>query len=148
MALMYPSYIWSGSPIYRSARTSTDSNQLTSVGETFTVTAAQLTLNAVLGSIRVPAGAEIAFVQLTSTDIDTNGSPTVTLSIGDVDDDDRLLLANTIGQTGAVPVGPTIATTGMGYRYPAETLVQIKVKVAPATAAAGTLGYIVHYVSQ
>lgn len=137
-----------GVATYRSAKTSTDSNQLTSVGETITVSAAQLTLGAVFGNIRVPRGAEMAFVQLDATDLDTNGSPTLTLEIGDAGDTDRLLAANTIGQTGAVPVGPTIAKTGFGYKYTDETLVTVRVAVAPATGAAGTIKYIVHYVSQ
>lgn len=147
MALLMPNTV-AGVSVNRPAKTSTDSNQLTSVGEAISVTAAQLTLGALFGSIRVPKGAEIAFVQLDATDLDTGGSPAITLEIGDAGDTDRLLAANSIGQTGAAPVGPTIAKTGIGYRYADETLVQVRVAVAPATAAAGTIKYIVHYVSQ
>lgn len=137
-----------GTPVNRTAKTSTDSNQLTAVGETISVSAAQLTLGAAFGNIRVPAGAEIAFVQLDATDMDTNGTPLITLSIGDAAGATRLLAANTIAQTGAAPVGPTIAKGGLGYRYTTETLVQVYVAAIPATAAAGTISYAVHYVSQ
>lgn len=139
--------IAAGTTVNRSAKTSTNSNELVVVGESIAVTAAQLTLNALFGNIKIPKNAEIAWVMLDSTDIDTNGSPLVTLSIGDATVDDRLLAANSIGQTGAAVVGPTIAKTGFGYQYTAETLVQVKVKAAPGTAAAGTIKYAVAYVS-
>lgn len=130
------------------AKTSTDSNQLTFAGEVITVATTQLTLGTLLGNIVVPKGAEIAFVQLDATDLDTNGTPTLTLEIGDAGDTDRLLAANAIGQTGAAVVGPTIAKTGFGYRYAEETLVSVRVAVAAATAAAGTIKYSIAYVSQ
>lgn len=147
MALFMPTST-GGTAVARPAKTSTDSNQLTSVAESISVTAAQLTLGAVFGNIRVPKGAEIAFVQLAATDLDTNGTPLVTLEIGDTSDTDRLLTANTAGQTGAAPVGPSIATAGFGYRYTEETLISVRVAAIPATAAAGTIKYAVHYVSQ
>lgn len=147
MALFMPTSV-GGVAVNRTAKTSTDSNQLTSVAEAISVTAAQLTLGALFGNIRVPKGAEIAFVQLDATDLDTGGSPSITLEVGDAGDTDRLLAANAIAQTGAAPVGPTIAKTGFGYRYPDETLIQVRVAAAPATAAAGTIKLAVHYVSQ
>ncbi|MBJ7410128.1 MAG: hypothetical protein JHD15_07140 [Phenylobacterium sp.] len=149
MARMMPSSTAGVNPTFNvAAKTSTDSNQLTVVGEAITVTAAQLTLNALFGNVRVPKGAEIAWVMLDVDDLDTNGSPTITLSIGDTGDDDRLLTANTAGQTGAVPVGPTVAKAGFGYRYTDETLISVKVKAAPATAAGGVIRYLVAFVSQ
>lgn len=135
-----------GVAIARTAKTSTDSNQLTSAGEAITVTAGQLTLGALFGNVRVPKGAEIAFVQLDADDLDTGTA--ITLEVGDAGDTDRLLVANTIAQTGAAPVGPTIAKTGFGYRYAEETLISVRVAAAPTTAAGGVIRYIVHYVSQ
>jgi hypothetical protein len=136
-----------GTAVARTAKTSTDSNQLTAIGESIAVTAAQLTLGAAFGNIRVPKGAEIAFVQLGATDLDS--STGITLSIGDASANARLMVANAIAQTGAVPVGPSIATAGFGYKYTDETLVQVYVAVAPTgTPAAGTIKYAVYYVSQ
>ena len=137
-----------GVALARTARTSTDSNLLVSVGETINVTAIQLTLGALFGNIRVPKGAEIAFVQLDATDLDTNGTPLITLEVGDAVNTARLLTANAVAQTGAAPVGPTIAKTGFGYRYTDETLVQVRVAAIPGTAAAGSVKYAIHYISQ
>jgi hypothetical protein len=144
MAKAFPAY--SSTAALKPAKTSTDSNQVVFAGQTIAAVAGDLTLNALLGGIVVPKGAEIVYVMITSTDIDTNGTPLVTLSIGDTGDDDRLLTANTVGQAGGV-VGPTIATTGFGYQYTAETTIQVKVKAIPATAAAGTITWGVGYVS-
>lgn len=146
MAKMMPK-VTAGVSVARTAKTSTDSNLLVVEGEEIAVTAAQLTLGALFGNIKVPKGAQIAWVMLDATDLDTGGSPAITLSIGDVGDDDRLLTANTIAQSGATVVGPTIAKTGFGYTYPDETLVQVKVAVIPATAAGGTIKYLVAFVS-
>lgn len=145
MAQMMPT-IAAGTAKARTAKTSTDSNQLIVVGETITVTGAQLTLGALFGNVRLPKGAEVAWVMLDSTDIDSATS--VTLEIGDAGDTDRLLAANTIGQTGAAVVGPTIAKTGFGYKYTDETLVQVRVAAAPGTPVAGTIKYLIGYVSQ
>lgn len=109
-----------GVAVARTAKTSTDSNQLIVEGEEIAVTGAQLTLGALFGNIRVPKGAQVLWVQLDATDLDTNGSPTITLEIGDAGDTDRLLAANTIAQSGAAVVGPTIAKTGFGYTQPAR----------------------------
>src|SRR5690606_31952966 len=131
------------------AKTSTASNAVVFSGESIGVVAADLTLGAVLGHVVLPKGAEVLYVMLDATDLDTNGAPTITLSIGDADDDDRLLAASDAGQAGGDPVGPTIAKTGFGHQYEEEALVQVKVKAAPATAAAtGTIKYGVAYVSQ
>lgn len=127
------------------AKTSASRGQVCFAGEEITVTAAGLTLSALFGNIRVPKGAVIIGASLMSTDIDTGGSPAAVLAIGDTGDDDRLIAGATVGQAGGVD--KDIETTGYGYQYTAETLVQVKVKTAPATAAAGTLTYGVTYVS-
>ena len=130
--------------IARPARTSTDSNQTTFAGETIAVTTAQLTLGALFGTVRVPKGAEIVGASLSSTDIDSGTA--VTMELGDAGDTDRLLVASTIGQAGGV--NTAIALTGYGYLYPDETLIQVRIAVAPGTAVAGTIRYGVTYVSQ
>lgn len=135
-----------GTAVARTARTSTDSNQLIAVGESITVTAAQLTLNALFGNIRVPKNAEIVDVMFYASDLDT-GTPAIVFTMGDAGDVDRLMTANTGAQSGAVPY-TGIAATGFGYKYTDETLIQLQCSVIPATAAAGTLKYVVRYVSQ
>lgn len=118
------------------AKTSTDSNQLTYAGGRIPVLAAQQTVGAVFGTIRVPKGAEIARVTV-------SGPTGVTFEVGDAADTDRLLAATAAA---TAPVSG-IATTGYGYRYAEETL--ISVRIAAATAAVdGTIVYSVEYVSQ
>lgn len=129
----------------RPSKTSTSSGQVCFVGEEITVTAAQLTLNALFGSIKIPKGAVVIGSHVMSTDVDTNGSPAVILAVGDSGTANRLLSGATVGQAGGLY--NTLATTGYAYQYTAETLVQIKVTTAPATAAAGTLTYGVTYVT-
>lgn len=145
MAKAFPAFT-AGAAVISPAKTSTDSNQLLGVGQTITVTAAQLTLGARLGGIAVPKGAEMVAVMLDATDLDS--STGITLSVGDAADNDRFLLANTIAQTGAVPVGPTIAKTGFGYQFAEETIVGVYVAVAPSgTPADGTVKLLLQYVS-
>lgn len=127
------------------AKTSASRGQVVFAGEEITVTAGQLTLNALFGSIKVPKGAVYLGAFLLSTDIDTNGAPAVVLGVGDSVDDDRLIAGATIGQAGGIDVG--LETTGFGVLATAETTLQVKVKTAPATAAGGTISYGVLYVS-
>lgn len=142
MARAFPSTPTNG--VARPAKTSTDSNQVIFAGETIAVTAGQLTLGALFGTVRVPKGAEIVGASVSSTDIDSGTA--VTMEVGDAGDTDRLLVASNIGQAGGV--NTAIAATGYGYRYPDETLVQVRIAVAPGTAVAGTIRYGIHYVSQ
>lgn len=134
----------SGNTTPRPAKTSTSAGQVCFVGEEVTVTAAQLTLNALFGSIKLPKGAVVIGASLLSTDIDT-GTPAVILGVGDTGDDDRLITGSTAGQAGTF--SNTLAVTGYAYQYAAETTVQVKVKTAPATAAAGTITYGVTFVT-
>lgn len=130
----------------RPAKTSVSSNQLCFVGETIAVTAAQAgAINTLLGSCYLPKGAEIVGIVLDSDDLDSGGSPAITLSIGDAGSAARLLAANTVAQAGGVVVTPSKGA--IGYQYTAETLVQVKVVAAAATGQAGTLKYGISYVT-
>lgn len=133
-----------GNTMPRPSKTSTAAGQPCFAGEEITVTAAQLTLNALFGSIKVPKGAVIIGAHLKSTDIDTNGSPAVVLAVGDATTADRLITGSTIGQAGGY--SSAIDKAGWSFQYTTETLLQIKVTTAPATAAAGTFTYGVSYV--
>jgi hypothetical protein len=133
----------------RIAKTATGSNELIIVGETIAVAAASLVAGTALGfGINLPKGAEIVFTVLDATDMDTNGTPLVTLGIGDAGSNVRFMAANTIAQTGAAPVGPQIAKAGIAYKMTAETLVQVYCVASAATAAAGTIKWAIAYGSQ
>jgi hypothetical protein len=111
---------------------------------TYTLTAA-LAINDVIQMVKVPAGAKIVGITLATTDLDTGGSPTITLDVGDDGDADRFVAASTIGQAGGAT--NDILFSGYGYAYTAENTVDVLVKAAPATGAtSGTIELAVTYI--
>lgn len=92
----------------------------------------------------LPAGARVVLAVLESTDMDTSGSPTLTINVGDSGDADRLFAASTVGQTGTLSTA--VATTGAGYKYDSETLITGVANANATTGAAGTLYLTVFYV--
>lgn len=88
------------------------------------------------GLFVVPKGFVATGVYLALTDVDTNGVPTITVTLGDESDDDRYVTSSTIGQAGGSTT--TLASTGLYYEFTADTEVFLKVGTAAATAAAGT----------
>jgi hypothetical protein len=106
-----------------------------------------LALNRTVALFRVPAGFVVCDLKVSATDMDTNGTPTLTFKLGDTGDDDRLLAASTLGQAGTSSFTSLVATTGLLYQYTSETEILMTCSAAAATAAAGTLtvaliGYI------
>lgn len=95
--------------------------------------------------VRVPSGARIVNMSLTSTDIDTDGAPTATLSVGDGSSTARFISASTIGQAGGIANGISVFG-GFGYAYTAEDTIDVIIPTGPATGAIGTLKLAVTYV--
>lgn len=89
-----------------------------------------------LGLFKVPRGFVCTAIYLALTDVDTNGSPTASVTVGDSGDDDRFVAASNIGQAGGSTT--TLASTGLYYEFTAETEVFLKFATGSATAAAGT----------
>jgi hypothetical protein len=87
--------------------------------------------------MKVPKGFVATGVYLALTDIDTNGTPTVSVTLGDSADDDRFVTASTIGQAGGSTT--TLAATGLYYEFTADTDIALKFGTGSATAAAGTV---------
>lgn len=83
----------------------------------------------------VPKNARVILAVLESTDMDTNGSPSLTINVGDSGDADRLFAASTVGQAGTL--SSAIAVAGGGYKYTDKTLIT---GVAAANAGTGTSG--------
>jgi hypothetical protein len=92
----------------------------------------------------LPAGARIVFAVLEATDMDTNGTPTLTLNIGDSGDADRLFAASTVGQAGTV--SSTQITTGFGTSFSSKTRITGTANNNAATGAAGSVYLTVHYI--
>jgi hypothetical protein len=101
------------------------------------ITAAENVTGNTVALMKVPAGFTVTGVYLKVTDIDTGGSPAVSLTLGDSGDDDRLVAASTIGQAGGSTT--TLASTGLYYQFSADTDILLKFGTQSATAAAGTV---------
>lgn len=105
--------------------------------------------NDVIQMVKVPAGARVLDVILTSEDLDTNASPTTVFDVGDGDDPDRYIDGTTIGQGGGVVrIGQSVAagaTDGLFYRYTTEDTIDITVAAAGSTKAAGNVTLCVLY---
>lgn len=108
--------------------------------------AAALALNDVIQMVRVPAGARVTDLSLAATDLDTGGSPAITLSVGDGGATARYISASTIGQAGGIANGISVAT-GFGYLYTAEDTIDVLVAAGPAIGAtSGTVRLAVTYI--
>ncbi|MBR0868925.1 hypothetical protein JQ633_01035 [Bradyrhizobium tropiciagri] len=106
-------------------------------GGTVNILAADLVTTNQVALFRVPAGFVAQGLFASATDMDTNGSPTLTLNIGDSGSAARLLSASNIGQAGTST--STIATTGSYYQFTADTDILLQPAANAATAAAGTI---------
>lgn len=106
-------------------------------GRRVTMKTTDLALNAVVAAFKVPAGFTVTGIIAVATDMDTNGSPTLALSVGDSGSATRHLSSSTIGQAGTST--QTLASTGLLYQYTAESEILITASTAAATAAAGTI---------
>ena len=121
---------------------------LIGVTSTYSLSAA-LTSGQVIQMVPVPKGARVygnpTNVVLSSTDLDTGATPTITLSVGDGDDPDRWITASTIGQTSGIVAG-TLTTAAFNKQYTADDTIDVLVAAAPATGATtGTLTLQVVY---
>lgn len=92
----------------------------------------------------MPPNARVVGGYLLSSDMDTNGSPTITLNIGDAGSAARLFSASTVAQAGTT--SQTFANGGLGYQYTAKTLVTGTAQANAATGAAGTVELVLLYV--
>jgi hypothetical protein len=92
----------------------------------------------------LPANARILAATLEATDMDTNGSPTLTINVGDAGSATRLFSASTVGQAGTAAAAT--AVTGLHYKTTAKTLITGVAQANAATGAAGSLYLSILYV--
>ena len=85
----------------------------------------------------VPAGFRLSLAILEATDMDTNGSPTITLNVGDAGSAARIFSASTVAQAGTL--SSAIATAGAGYQYTSKTLITGVAQANATTGAAGSI---------
>lgn len=112
---------------------------------TFTVAPA---LNDVVNMIKVPKGATVESVTVSSTDMDTNGAPAIILAVGDTGSATRFVSGASIAQGAGVVRGSNATNLPFPYTYSSEDTISIKVTTGPATGAVGTVKLAVFYTMQ
>lgn len=105
---------------------------------------AALTTSDTFAFFTLPKNARVHLATLKCTDIDTNGSPTVTINVGDAGSSTRYFSASTVGQAGTVDIA--IAAAGRLYKTTAKTPIVGSVGTGAATGVAGTLELAIGYV--
>src|SRR4030067_650487 len=96
-----------------------------------------------VGLFYLPAGAVIVGAAISATDMDTHGTPTLAIDVGDSGDEDRIFAASTVGQAGTY--SNAMARTAHLYKYTAKTQIRAYIQAVSATGAAGTLTVSVSY---
>lgn len=121
------------------------------IGEIYTVRAefnlaAALVVNDTIGLVTVPAGHVVTDLVLAADDLDSHGTPEITLDVGiKGGDTDQFFAASTVAQGGGV-VRPTVVTAFRDVATAADRVVQVLVKAAPATGTtSGKITLLVSY---
>lgn len=107
------------------------------------VTAA-LTTADTLNFFDLPANARVLSMTLEATDLDTNGSPTLAINVGDAGSANRYFAASTVGQAGTAAVASAVA--GIGFKTTAKTRIVGVPSTNAATGVAGTVSLSCLYV--
>lgn len=102
-----------------------------------------LALNDVINMIKIPKGATILDGQLSTADLDSNGTPTIALSVGDSGSATRFLSSATTARSGGMTEFDQPG--GIAYTYAADDYIQVKVSTAPATWQSGAITLKVLY---
>lgn len=94
--------------------------------------------------VNLPVGAIVLGATLEADDLDTGGSPSITLNVGDAGSANRYFAASNVAQAGTASSAP--AVTGLFYTVDAATT-QVRVAVAAnaATSAAGNVRVAITY---
>ena len=96
------------------------------------------TVNDTVALFTVPKGFTIVGCHIDATKMDTSGSPTLTLDLGDANSAQRLLAASAIAQSAESESNVTLPAGVLGFRFAADTDIVLTVHAAAATALAGT----------
>ncbi|MGI8839960.1 MAG: hypothetical protein ACR2F8_04115 [Caulobacteraceae bacterium] len=104
-----------------------------------------LAANDTVNLFYLPAGATVRRASLrASPALDSNGSPTLTLDVGDAGNTARLFSQSLAGSSASGDDG-VCAFVGLGYQYPVKTAIFATVHAAGATKVAGTISLTVFY---
>lgn len=119
-----------------------DAGGVKAIAASYTTLAA-LALNDVIQSPTLPVGSTVLDVLLTSTDMDTNGTPLLSLDVGYGGDVDYFVSLSQIGRTGGVVRAS--AATAKPLVLTTEDTIDVLVSAAPATGVVGTVSLVVYY---
>lgn len=101
----------------------------------------------VIQMVKVARGTTVLDVILTCEDLDSNGSPTISLDVGDGGDADRYIDGSNIGTTGGVHrIGQGVAAAtadGLFYTYTEDDTIDVTIAAAAATKVAGNITLVV-----
>ena len=121
-----------------------DGRSLCVLDATHEITTTELQLADKIRFGKVPAGAVYVSGYIATDDLDSNGSPTVNLEVGDDDDVDGLYDGTTVGQAaGVVVFNGTYITNRTAVT--AEKYIAVNLTAAAATAVAGTVRVVLYY---
>ena len=107
------------------------------LGSPVALVAGDLALNKTTALFVVPKGFVLTRSSVVVPDLDSNGTPTITFTIGDAGNAARFVASSTAGQAGGTVT--TLAATGQNYEFTADTEIVWTTTAAAATAAPGTL---------
>jgi hypothetical protein len=93
-----------------------------------------------VGLFYVPAGFVIMGAAISGASaMDTNGSPTLTINVGDSGSNTRIFSASTVAQGGTYSTA--MAAGAHFYKFTARTEIRAYIQAVAATAVAGTLRF-------
>lgn len=113
---------------------------------------AALLANDLLNFFYMPKGAVLQDIKLEASDQDTDGTPAITIHIGNTAslptgahaaDDDRFIASSAVGQAGVTD--KTLVVAAQGFTFTENTLIQGKVAVAPDAGQAGDVTLTMYY---
>lgn len=140
---------------FQATKVSSSTEQMPGVGDgqglkcassTYTIAAA-LVINDVIQGPLIQAGSVVVDVMVVVSDLDTNGTPLITLDVGYGGDPDYFIAASTAGQTGGV-IRAT-AVTALPLVLTTNDTIDVLVKAAPATGATtGTVTITVFFLAR
>lgn len=106
-------------------------------GRRVSLATTDLATGSVVEAFIVPAGFTVTGIIAVATDMDSNGSPTIAISVGDSGSSTRFLSSSNIGTNGSSTT--TLASTGLLFAYTTDTKILVTMTTGSATAVAGTL---------
>lgn len=95
---------------------------------------------------QLPVGAIVLDATIEADDLDTNGTPTITLNVGDAGSANRYFAASNVAQAGTA--ASASAATGIFYQVTGtnDTMVRVAVAANAATSAAGQVRVAIRYI--